>query len=145
MKTQISRYAKALVSAAALAVLPACALFKSTTNQSSLPVEVVHANSGQIASTRTYESATRLFVAGSAGKGFGYSIHPAAHVDIQLLDAAGNVIAEQQDDIDPSHPQLTKARHGYSSYVASFPIAEARKAAKVRVIYHPAVHAAAQA
>lgn len=103
---------------------------------STLPIETVDATGGQIASTRAFETQDRLYVAGSMKKGLGSHIPPAAHVDVRLVDHAGRVLAEKQDNIDPSHPRLSNARSGRYSYVASFPISEARQASRVVVQYH---------
>ena len=63
------------------------------------------------------------------------------HVDIQLIEANGRVIAEKTDDLDtPRHPQISSSRHGHQSYVASFPLSEARQAVKIRVVYHGDYH-----
>jgi len=45
-----------------------------------------------------------------------------------------------QDGIDRVHPRTARSRGGHHSYVASFPLSEARHAARIRVIYHGDAH-----
>jgi hypothetical protein len=104
---------------------------------SPLPIEVVHAGSGQIMSFRAHETSDRLYVAGIAKP---FYLKSTTHVDIQLIGPAGNVIAEKQDDIDRMHPRTSRSRGGRHSYAASFPLSEAHQAAKIRVIYHGDAH-----
>lgn len=107
------------------------------TAHSPLPIETVDATGGEIASTRAFETASKLYVAGTMRKGIGHHLHASAHVKVQLLDGAGTILAEEQDGIDPVHPRRAQARGHRYSYVASFPIETARQAAKIRVTYHP--------
>ena len=104
---------------------------------SALPIEVVHAGSGQIMSFRAYETSDRLYVAGIAKP---FYLKSTTHVDVQLIGPAGNVIAEKQDDIDRMHPRTSRSRGGQHSYAASFPLSEAHQAARIRVIYHGDAH-----
>ena len=119
---------------AGVAVLSACASLDSYFRQadSSLPIEAIHSGTGQVMSFRAFETSDRLYVAGTV-RGF---INPYTHVDIQLIDDSEQVIAEKQDDIDLAHPRTAHGRHGRHSYVASFPLSEARQAAKIRVTYY---------
>ena len=64
----------------------------------------------------------------------------AAHVDVQLLDSSGNIIAEKADDITPRHPRTSHGRGKHHSYVVSFPLATAKDASTIRVTYHPVAH-----
>lgn len=122
-----------------MTAVSACASLGSFFKQadSALPIEVVNAGSGQIRSFRAHETSDRLYVAGTAKPFF---LKETTHVDVQLIGPAGNVIAEERDDIDRVHPRTARARHGYHSYVASFPLGEARRALKIRVIYHGDAH-----
>jgi hypothetical protein len=104
---------------------------------SPLPIEVVHAGSGQIMSFRAHETSERLYLAGVVKP---FYLKSTTHVDIQLIGPAGNVIAEKQDDIDRMHPRTSRSRGGHHSYAASFPLSEAHQAAKIRVIYHGDAH-----
>jgi hypothetical protein len=88
-------------------------------------------------SFRAHETADRLYIAGTAKR---YPSIPWAHIDIQLIGPAGNVIAEKQDDINPLHPPPGGGKRYNDSYVASFPLSEARQAAKIRVIYRSRAH-----
>jgi hypothetical protein len=122
-----------------LASLPACAS-SSWIKQahSGLPIEAVHSGSGTIISFRAHETSDRLFVAGRAKP---HQLVRPMHVDIQLIDANGRVIAEGTDDLDtPRHPQISSSRRGHQSYVASFPLSDARQAVKIRVVYHGDYH-----
>jgi hypothetical protein len=114
--------------------------FLRTTN-SSLPVETIHSSGGEVVGTLAYESSDRLYVSGHIQKSFGRHVPYAAHVDVQLIDNEGRVIAEKQDDIHPEHPKSGSGRSGRTSYVASFPISEARQAAKIVARYHLNGHA----
>ena len=88
-------------------------------------------------SFRAHETSARLYVAGIAKP---FYLKTTTHVDVQLIGPGGNVIAEKQDDIDPVHPRTARSRGGHQSYVASFPLSEARHAARIRVIYHGEAH-----
>lgn len=116
--------------------LSACA---SIPTSSKLPVKTVSTGSGAIVSARTFESADRLYVSGQVKP---HRLNPSihAHVDIQLIDVHGKVIAEKRDDIDAVNPLSYRARNGKSAYVASFPIGEVRQAKWIRVIYHDERH-----
>jgi hypothetical protein len=130
---------KITVALTAMMAVSGCASLNSFFKQanSSLPMEVVHAGSGRIVSFHAYETSDRLYVAGSAKP---FYLKSTTHVDVQLIGPSGNVIAEERDDIDPAHPRTARSRSGHHSYVASFPLSEARNAAKIRVIYHGDAH-----
>jgi hypothetical protein len=134
-----SRLRYLIVSGAAATVLSACASLDSYFRQadSSLPIEAIHSGVGQVMSFRAFETSDRLYVAGAVKGRF---INPSTHVDVQLIDGSGRVVAEKQDDIDLAHPRTAHGRHGRHSYVASFPLSEARQAAKIRVTYHNESH-----
>jgi len=134
----ILRFAKIACALTALAMITSCASVSSFFKQtvSSLPVETIDSSGGEVSSARAYESSDRLYVSGHIQKSFGRHIPYAAHVDVQLIDNTGRVVAEKQDDIDPPHPKSGSSRSGQISYVASFPIHEARQAAKIEVRYH---------
>ena len=118
----------------ALAMLAACAsIFKTTT--SLLPIETIDATGGKVTGERAFESSDRLYVSGHIKKTFGSHVPYSAHVDVQLIGNTGRVIAEKEDDIEPSHPK-TGGGSDHISYVASFPISEARQATKIVVRYH---------
>lgn len=120
-------------------VLSACASLDSHFRQadSSLPILAIHSGTGQVMSFRAFETSDRLYVAGAVR---GQFINPYMHVDIQLIDGSGHVVAEKQDDIDLAHLRTGHGRHGRHSYVASFSLSEARQAAKIRVTYHSESH-----
>ncbi len=119
--------------------LSACSSMDTWVKQadSPLPIEVQHSGGGQILSFRAHETSDRLYVAGSARK---HKLSGSAHVDIQLIGAAGNVIAEDQNDINPMHPRPGGGKRFTDSYVVSFPLSQARQAVKIRVTYHSSSH-----
>jgi hypothetical protein len=61
-------------------------------------------------------------------------------VDIQLVDANGQIVAEKRDTIRSSRPRPGGGKLSTDSFIASFPLAEARQAVKVRVVYHGGSH-----
>jgi hypothetical protein len=122
-----------------LASLPACAS-SSWIKQadSGLPIETVHSGSDTIMSFRAHKIFDRLYVAGHAKP---HQLMQPMHVDIQLIGAGGRVIAEKTDGFNtPQHPRSGSGRHGHQSYVASFPLSDARQAVKIRVVYHSDEH-----
>jgi hypothetical protein len=145
MKTsqQLLRFTKIACAITALAILTACASVSSffKHSPSPLPIEILDSAGGEVGGARAHESADRLYVAGHVKKSFGSHTPYAAHVDVQLVDKTGRVIAEKEDDIDPPHPKSGGGRSGQISYVASFPLSEARQAAKIVVRYHLDGHA----
>ncbi|MCK9588622.1 MAG: hypothetical protein WC076_03075 [Terrimicrobiaceae bacterium] len=136
--TRIFRITKIACTLTVLITVTACASVGSFfwTTVSSLPIETIDSTGGKVSGTHAYESSDRLYVSGSIQKSFGRHIPYAAHVDVQLIDTAGRIIAEKQDAIDPSHPRTASSRSGRISYVTSFPTGEARKATKIIVRYH---------
>ena len=122
-----------------IASLSACASTTWTKQaDSTVPIEAIHSGSGSIMSFRAFETSDRLYVAGSA------NTHPPmqpTHIDIQLVGLDGRILAERTDDLDsPRNRWSGGGRHDRQSYVASFPLSEARKAAKIRVTYHASAH-----
>lgn len=110
-------------------------LFKQS--KSSLPIEVTHQGRGKILSFRAYETPERLYVSGSAKK---FPLSSVGHVDIQLVGSTGHVLTEKQDDIEPTAFRRGGARQFTDIYVASFPLSEARQAARIRIVYHTSKH-----
>lgn len=134
-------YQSAIICAVAMLFLAGCAsneLFRQS--YSTLPIKVLDSTGGEISRTRAFETATKLYVTGNMLKHAGYSLGVAAHIDIQLIDGAGNVIAEESDDIDPTHPLLSNGRSGRYSYVVSFPLEVAKNASLIQVAYHRSAH-----
>ena len=136
--TRTLRFTKIGCALITLAALTACASVNSffKTTDSTLPTETLDSTGGEVSSARAYESADRLYVSGHIKKSLGRHIPYAAHVDVQLVDKMGRVIAEKQDDIDPPRPKSFAAMTGRISYVASFPLSDARQATKITVRYH---------
>jgi hypothetical protein len=136
--TLLGRLSGLLKITAALAVvtlISACASLDAGRSHtvSSIPIEVVQSGSGHVLSFRAHESASRLYVSGTAKE---QPLTIRTHVDVQLLSASGKVIAEKRDDIDPQHPAAGGGRRAQGAFVASFPLSEARQAARIRVTYH---------
>ncbi len=119
--------------------LSACSSLDTWVKQadSPLPIEIQHSGSGRIMSFRAHETSDRIYVAGSARR---HLPSNTSHVDVQLIDSSGNVIAEGQDDINPIHPRPGGGKRFTDSYVVSFPLSEARQAVTIRVIYHGGAH-----
>ncbi len=139
----IQRLLVAILAVFALMSLSACASIDFfTTNPSPLPLEAVDAAPGSSFSTRAFETENSLFVTGHMHKQRGSHIPTPAHVDVQLIGKDGGVLAEELIDIDPVHPRSSRAMTGRQSFVARFPIDQARKASKVRVKYHLKSHGA---
>lgn len=67
--------------------------------------------------------------------------HGASHVDVELLDAGGHVVAAETDYVGKptGHPQTS--RHGKEKFVVSFPAGVSRETVRVRVIFHNHAHA----
>ena len=126
---------KSIPAVLALTALTACSSLKQA--GSPLPLEVRHSGSGQVVSLRAQESSDRLYVAGSARK---HRLSNTAHLDIQLIGSCGQVLAEDQDAINPDHPAPGGGKRFKDSYLVSFPLSVARQAAKIRVIYHGGTH-----
>ena len=85
-----------------------------------------------------HETSDRLYVVGLAKP---HQLVQPMHVDIKLIGADGRVIAEKTDRLDaPQHPRTSSGSLGHQSYVASFPLSEARQVAKIRVVYHTGQH-----
>jgi hypothetical protein len=120
-------------------MLSSCGSLDSYVRQSDspLPIEAIHSGTGQVTSFRAFETADRLYVAGTTKGRF---LNPFAHVDIQLIGSNGQIIAQERDDIDLAHPRTAQGRHGLRSYVASFLLSEARQASRIRVTYHNGSH-----
>lgn len=140
----ISRISFLSLKLAALALTGAAALAGCATSSpspqktvSSLPVETRSTAPGSVISSRAYQSGGKLYVSGSARK---HPLSSGGHVDVQLIGADGEVIAEKQDDINPQHPRSGGGRRHSSAYVASFPLSVAGDAAKIRVIFHDGSH-----
>jgi hypothetical protein len=120
----------ALATATASASPPS--IFKTT--DSVLPIETINSTGGKVTG-HAYESSGRLYVSGHIQKSFGRHIPHAAHVDVQLVDKMGRVIAEKDADIDTSHPITGGSRSGQIPYVTSCPLNEARQAVKIVIRY----------
>ncbi len=134
-----NRFSQFLTATFAMMSLAACSSLETWFRQadSPLPIEVLHSGSGQIMSFRAHETSDRLYVAGSARK---HRLSNTAHVDVQLIDSSGTVLAEGQNDISPTHTPPGGGKRFTDSYVVSFPLSKARQAAKIRVIYHGNAH-----
>ena len=133
------RFARIALSLALLAAVSACVSSNTLLKQadSSLPIEFIQTGSGQIMSSRAHETSDRLYVTGTA---LPFLSNAAAHVDIQLVDGGGGIVAAKRDRIEASHPRTGRSRNRHLPYVASFPLSEAQQAAKVRVICHSDAH-----
>jgi hypothetical protein len=105
---------------------------------SALVIESQGSTASEFKSFRAVESKDKLYVTGSIRKRPGNTL--LSHVDVQLLDARGRLIAEAREPISYRHPRTGNGKIGRSPFVASFPLAEARQAARIIVRYHPSSH-----
>ncbi len=136
---KILRLVKIGIAITTMASVSACAS-RSWMKQanSGLPIEAVHSGSGAIMTFWAHETSDRLYVAGLAKP---HQLVQPMHVDIKLIGADGRVIAEKTDRLDaPHHPRTSSGNLGRQSYVASFPLSEARQVTKIRVVYHTGQH-----
>lgn len=126
-----------------LAALAACAVvgIPSRTKDSPLPITLTHASSGIVATARAFETSDRLYVSGQAQHFRGYHLPGSAHIDVQLVGKGGQVLAEEDDDIDlPTSSQTFAGNSRRANYVASFPLEQARQAVGIHVTYHLESH-----
>jgi len=137
-RARIRRSVRIAAASVALAALTACTSTGSgfRTTGSTLPVEVGTSSGGEILGARAHESSDRLYVSGAVEKSFGRHVPYSAHVDVQLVDGEGRVVASQQDNIEPASPSPAGSHSGRHRYSVSFPLAEARQSAKVVIRYH---------
>lgn len=126
--------------ACALAVCALVSACAAGGRPSTVPITTTFSPSGHVHGARAFESGGRLYVVGSLAKDRGRHIPHPAHIDVQLIDARGRVLAERRDDIDPAHPRSASGKSGRYTYVASFPIEDARRASKVVIRYHLMAH-----
>jgi uncharacterized lipoprotein YbaY len=123
--------------ALSLALIAAgCAARPETGPVVSLPVT----KSGPVASARAFESQDSVYVAGTVNRPFGHHLPHSAHVDVELLDASGRVIASRQDAIRAVHPRHENRRGGQYSFAIGFPKGETGGAQTIRVSYHAHSH-----
>lgn len=143
-KFQLSFPGRSLAAACVLATLLAGPVFGGSqqVGGAALPIQTLPARAGVFSGLRAEETANRLLVTGGVKKNRGLDLPSSAHVDVKLLAADGTLIAEARDDINPSHPRLSRARRGRIPFVVSFPLAKADAAARIVVRYHPTFHSA---
>lgn len=149
MKTHTLLYSISLLNvsklalvAALMASMTACASTGSFFRQADSPlsIQTLGSTEDQMSNPRAFETTDRLYVAGGINKRIG--LPATAHVDVQLVDANGSVIAEKQDalNVPDRHPRTAAHRFSRPTYVASFPLSEARQASKIVVRYHRTPH-----
>lgn len=96
----------------------------------------LHASPHVIASqARTHSN--QLYVSGRTSASL---FQRQAHVDVQLLDRAGRVFLEKSQAIHSVSPRPGGGRRTTDTFVVTFPMSEARKAAAVRIAYHGGSH-----
>jgi hypothetical protein len=105
------------LAAASFAFLSGC----STTGAQAVSNQTLGRSSQSGVDARTIEHGNSLCVTGTVRRPFGHALPPGAHVDIQLLDASGRVIAASQDGIVPAYPRVERRRAGRYSFTACFP------------------------
>lgn len=126
------------VGALCLALLGAsCAGTSATShagNTRALPVSAA----GNIASARAFESNGSVYVTGTIRRP--HHLPHSAHVDVELLDASGRVIATRQDAIDAAHPRIERRRGGKYPFALGFADDVAGSVRSIRVVYHAHAH-----
>lgn len=142
--TQFALLGRLAAAAFAFATLSACSSFTGSqrVGDSPLPIQTIDSSGGTLSNLRAYKTSDRIFITGSLRKALGQNIPASAHVDVQLIAADGTVVAEEHDDINPSHPRLSQARFGRAPFVVSFPLVGVGEAVSIIVQYHPRVHSA---
>lgn len=105
---------------------------------SPLVIESQGSTVGELKGFRAVESKDKLYVTGSIRKRPGNTL--LSHVDVLLVDGQGRVIAEVRERVSYRHPNTGNGKIGRSPFAASFPLAEARQAAKIVVRYHSGSH-----
>lgn len=136
MKTRkISNFAKALHAAAWLSLIAAMSAHAApaATPQSS--------GKGSISAVKTHSQDGQLTVSGTARRHAPSHHASGAHVEVQLLDPKGRVIARQTDRIAPVSPKRD-SKQRITAFHAKFPNSVASKASSVRVVYHGEPHKA---
>jgi hypothetical protein len=78
-------------------------------------------------------------VKGTVRRMLGHSFSHSAHVDVELRDAAGKVIASHHSHLAPAHPRIERRRAGQYSFTARLP-RPSRPGWSVRVVCHADVH-----
>jgi hypothetical protein len=142
LHTHPGAHARPCLVAIALAALTACTSSDglSRTRAASLPIQTVGASGGRIAGEHAYETDDKFFVTGRLDQTLGQDIPAPAHMDVLLIRADGTVVAAGRDDIDSSHPRLSRGRSGQIPFVVSFPLATSREADSIRISYDPYPH-----
>jgi hypothetical protein len=105
----------------------------ASTSSNALPIQ----SSGAVSSVRACERGNRFLVTGSVRPTFS---SVGNHLDVQLIEANGRVIAENVETIKLGHPRASRSRHGADTFVTSFPLTAARQASRVKVNLHTSSH-----
>jgi hypothetical protein len=110
-------------------------LIASATAICALPVQTDSGSQATLTAQTTSKHG-KLFVSGTASSLQPGLRHAASHVEVDLVNARGQTIASVTDKIGKPgrHPRTTGQRK--ERFVASFPDAIARQAARVRVVFH---------
>jgi hypothetical protein len=80
-----------------------------------------------------------LCVKGTVRRPWGHALPHGAHVDVELVDGSGRVIASSQDRLVAAHPRIERRRAGRYSFAACFPRPR-QNGWSVRVSYHAHAH-----
>ena len=133
LSSRILHISKMAAMLATIVGLAACSTFK--TEVSPLPIEIINSTGGKVVIPHAYQAFGRLYVSGSIEKSFGRHIPYTAHVDVRLIDAAGRVISEKVDSIEPASPRSASSLSGRYSYVAIFPLNQVEQTKKIVIRY----------
>lgn len=115
------------------------ALMASATAIRALPVQTSPGSQATLIAQTTSKHG-KLYIAGTIAGLQPANRHTASHVEVDLVNAQGQIIASVTEKIGkPSrHPQT--AGHRNEHFVASFPDKVARQAVSVRVVFHNHEH-----
>ena len=113
-------------------ILTSCASLEGALGMraSSLPIRSSDTSDTRLVSVHAYEVGDQLRISGS---GRGCKVH-TGHIDFELVDARGAVIALRRVNIYPSQRIIGIPDPTY--FGTSFPLEDAKKAVAIRVVYH---------
>lgn len=136
MKTRkISNFAKALHAAVWLSWIAVASA------QAVPAVTIQSSGKGSITAVKTHFEDGQLTVSGMARRHVPAHHASGAHVEVQLVDSKGRVIARQTNRIAPVSPKRD-SKQRMTSFHARFPDSVASRASSIRVVYHGEPHKA---
>jgi hypothetical protein len=122
-----------LLSAAGVFLQVGCAALLTDIRDSDLPIEIDPASS-MIARTKAFEANGKLYVSGSVERSFGPLSAVPSHIDVLLIDQAGEVLAGKEDRVG-FHDGQPSRRRCRATFVVNFDIPTARQSASIHVVW----------